>query len=225
MDRRGAGHGAERLAFGSQPGAALARGARRAGRGGFHRADAAARERARSALAALMLAGLAMGAAQGTFWTLPPMFLRPASLATGFAVINMCGNLAGLVIPTFIGWVRAAHGLLRWPGVRACRPVGARRGRGGAAARAPAQDRRNGHRPSTRLIAGRSNHCYPLARGEPNIGLLHRSPHAGLSLIRAARRIRSHAPTRPSSPPTRCSPTFARAARWRTAMRSMASGP
>ena len=62
------------------------------------------------ALSALMLAGLAMGAAQGTFWTLPPTFLRPASLATGFAVINMCGNLAGLVIPGFIGWVRERTG-------------------------------------------------------------------------------------------------------------------
>jgi ACS family tartrate transporter-like MFS transporter len=63
-----------------------------------------------SALITLMLAGLAMGAAQGTFWTLPPTFLRPASLATGFALINMSGNLAGLVIPTFIGWVHARTG-------------------------------------------------------------------------------------------------------------------
>jgi ACS family tartrate transporter-like MFS transporter len=67
------------------------------------------------ALAALMLAGLAMGAAQGTFWTLPPTFLRPASLATGFALINMSGNLAGLVIPTFIGWVRASTGSFDGP--------------------------------------------------------------------------------------------------------------
>jgi ACS family tartrate transporter-like MFS transporter len=67
------------------------------------------------ALGALMLAGLAMGAAQGTFWTLPPMFLRPASLATGFAVINMCGNLAGLVIPGFIGWVRERTGSFDGP--------------------------------------------------------------------------------------------------------------
>ncbi len=68
-----------------------------------------------SALAALMLAGLAMGAAQGTFWTLPPTFLRPASLATGFALINMSGNIAGLVIPTFIGWVRTSSGSFDGP--------------------------------------------------------------------------------------------------------------
>lgn len=58
------------------------------------------------ALAVLLLAGLAMGAAQSTFWTLPPLFLSAAGLATGFALINMCGNLAGLVIPLFIGWVK-----------------------------------------------------------------------------------------------------------------------
>jgi ACS family tartrate transporter-like MFS transporter len=63
-----------------------------------------------AALAVLLLAGLAMGAAQGTFWTLPPLFLAPAGLAAGFALINMCGNLAGLVIPSFIGWVKERSG-------------------------------------------------------------------------------------------------------------------
>lgn len=67
------------------------------------------------ALTALLLAGFAMGAAQATFWTLPPMFLRPAALATGFAFINMCGNLAGLVIPTFVGWVRDRTGSFDGP--------------------------------------------------------------------------------------------------------------
>ena len=67
------------------------------------------------ALGALMCAGFAMGAAQGTFWTLPPLLLHPASLATGFALINMSGNLAGLVIPTFIGWVRARTGSFDGP--------------------------------------------------------------------------------------------------------------
>jgi MFS transporter, ACS family, tartrate transporter len=62
------------------------------------------------ALAALLLAGFAMGAAQGTFWTIPPLLLSPAALAAGFALINMCGNLAGLVIPGFIGWVRVRTG-------------------------------------------------------------------------------------------------------------------
>jgi ACS family tartrate transporter-like MFS transporter len=68
-----------------------------------------------SALAMLLVAGLAMGAAQGTFWTLPPTFLRPTTLAAGFALINMCGNLAGLVIPAFIGWVRERTGTFDGP--------------------------------------------------------------------------------------------------------------
>lgn len=67
------------------------------------------------ALATLLLAGLAMGGAQSTFWTLPPTFLAPASLAAGFALINMCGNLAGLVIPGFIGWVRERTGSFDGP--------------------------------------------------------------------------------------------------------------
>jgi ACS family tartrate transporter-like MFS transporter len=67
------------------------------------------------ALSALLLAGLAMGAAQATFWTLPPTFLGPAALATGFAFVNMCGNLAGLVIPTFVGWVRERTGSFDGP--------------------------------------------------------------------------------------------------------------
>jgi ACS family tartrate transporter-like MFS transporter len=68
-----------------------------------------------AALGVLLMAGLAMGAAQATFWTLPPLFLAPASLAAGFALINMCGNLAGLVIPTFIGWVRERSGSFDTP--------------------------------------------------------------------------------------------------------------
>jgi ACS family tartrate transporter-like MFS transporter len=68
-----------------------------------------------AALVVLLLAGLAMGAAQGTFWTLPPLFLAPAGLAAGFALINMCGNLAGLAIPTFIGWVKERTGSFDMP--------------------------------------------------------------------------------------------------------------
>jgi len=67
------------------------------------------------ALGMLLLAGLAMGAAQSTFWTLPPTFLSPAGLAAGFALINMCGNLAGLVIPSFIGWVKERTGSFDTP--------------------------------------------------------------------------------------------------------------
>jgi ACS family tartrate transporter-like MFS transporter len=43
------------------------------------------------------------------------MFLRPAALAGGFALINMSGNLAGLVIPTLVGWVRERTGSFDGP--------------------------------------------------------------------------------------------------------------
>jgi MFS transporter, ACS family, tartrate transporter len=68
-----------------------------------------------AALGALLLAGFAMGAAQGTFWTLPSQFLEPAGRATGFALINMCGNLAGLVVPVFVGWIRERSGSFDGP--------------------------------------------------------------------------------------------------------------
>ncbi|HEU5133586.1 MAG TPA: MFS transporter [Steroidobacteraceae bacterium] len=68
-----------------------------------------------AALAVLLLAGFAMGAAQATFWTLPPLFLAPAALAAGFALINMCGNMAGIAIPTFVGWIRERTGSFDTP--------------------------------------------------------------------------------------------------------------
>ena len=67
------------------------------------------------ALFVLLLAAFAMGASQSTFWTLPPGFLQPARLAAGLAFINICGNLAGLVIPVFIGWVRQRTGSFDGP--------------------------------------------------------------------------------------------------------------
>lgn len=67
------------------------------------------------ALAMLLAAALAMGASQSTFWTLPPLFLPQSGLAPGFALINMCGNIAGLVIPLFIGWMRQRTGSFDGP--------------------------------------------------------------------------------------------------------------
>jgi ACS family tartrate transporter-like MFS transporter len=61
-------------------------------------------------LVALILAGLFMGGAQSTFWTIPPLLLGPTALASGFAIINMFGNVAGLVVPSAIGWMRARTG-------------------------------------------------------------------------------------------------------------------
>jgi MFS transporter, ACS family, tartrate transporter len=67
------------------------------------------------ALVFLILAGLCMGGGHSTFWTVPPTFLSAAAAASGIAVINMCGNLAGLVGPVFIGWIRERTGSFTLP--------------------------------------------------------------------------------------------------------------
>ncbi len=61
------------------------------------------------ALACVVLGGLMLGSAQGTFWPIPVSRLGAAS-ASGIAVINIVGNSAGLVSPLMIGWIRGATG-------------------------------------------------------------------------------------------------------------------
>jgi len=72
------------------------------------------------ALAWLILSGFFLGAAQGTFWTVPPVFLGPAALATGIGIINMIGNLAGLIVPIGIGWIRQRTGSFDMPVFAIC---------------------------------------------------------------------------------------------------------
>jgi ACS family tartrate transporter-like MFS transporter len=67
------------------------------------------------ALLWLVLAGFFMGASQGTFWTIPPTFLSPAVLAAGIGIINMCGNLAGLIVPAAVGSIRERTGSFDLP--------------------------------------------------------------------------------------------------------------
>lgn len=68
-----------------------------------------------AALSLLILAGFFLGGAQSTFWTIPPTFLTPMTLAAGMGIINMCGNMAGLVVPVAVGWVRARTGSFDLP--------------------------------------------------------------------------------------------------------------
>ncbi|MBB6093809.1 MFS family permease [Povalibacter uvarum] len=68
-----------------------------------------------AALSLLILAGFFLGGAQSTFWTIPPTFLNPMTLAAGMGIINMCGNIAGLVVPVAVGWVRARTGSFDLP--------------------------------------------------------------------------------------------------------------
>jgi MFS transporter, ACS family, tartrate transporter len=62
------------------------------------------------ALGMLILSGLFFGAAQSPFWTIPPTFLSSAASATGIALINLCGNAAGLIGPPLIGLIRERSG-------------------------------------------------------------------------------------------------------------------
>jgi D-galactonate transporter len=40
------------------------------------------------------------------FWSIPPAFLGGAAAATGIALINSVGNLAGFVSPYLVGWIK-----------------------------------------------------------------------------------------------------------------------
>jgi MFS family permease len=59
-------------------------------------------------LAALTIAGTALGAAQGAFWALPTRSFTPATFAVGAVAINIGGSAGGLVMPWLVGLVKAA---------------------------------------------------------------------------------------------------------------------
>jgi ACS family tartrate transporter-like MFS transporter len=61
-------------------------------------------------LVALLIAGTALGAAQGAFWALPTRMLTPATFAVGAVAINMAGSSGGLIVPPVVGAVRQASG-------------------------------------------------------------------------------------------------------------------
>ena len=52
--------------------------------------------------------GILTGLAQ--FWVLPPAFLGGAAAAAGIALINSVGNLAGVVSPFAVGWIKDTTG-------------------------------------------------------------------------------------------------------------------
>jgi len=67
------------------------------------------------ALVALICCGLGLGAAQSTFWTIPPLFLSRANATTGVPFINMLGNSSGVLVPYFIGAIRQHSGSFQAP--------------------------------------------------------------------------------------------------------------
>jgi nitrate/nitrite transporter NarK len=56
--------------------------------------------------ALLCAAAAGIFAAQPVFWSLPSTFLKGASAAAGFAVINSVGNLGGFVAQTVVPWIK-----------------------------------------------------------------------------------------------------------------------
>lgn len=57
-------------------------------------------------LVLLFLTGLALGSAQGAFWSLPTTLFTPATMAVGVVTINIVGSSGGAVIPYAVGYVR-----------------------------------------------------------------------------------------------------------------------
>jgi MFS family permease len=58
----------------------------------------------------LCVAGFGIFANLPVFWTLPTAFLSGAAAATGIAVINSIGNLAGFAGPFAMGWIKDQTG-------------------------------------------------------------------------------------------------------------------
>lgn len=62
------------------------------------------------ALVALSFATFGILTATPLFWSLPTAYLKGAAAATGIAIINSCGNLAGFVSPIIVGWMKDQTG-------------------------------------------------------------------------------------------------------------------
>ena len=62
------------------------------------------------AFAAISVATMAAQTAKPLFWTLPTSFLAGAGAASGVALINSLGNLAGFASPFAVGWIQQASG-------------------------------------------------------------------------------------------------------------------
>ncbi|HLZ65400.1 MAG TPA: MFS transporter [Aliidongia sp.] len=56
--------------------------------------------------ALLCVAAAGIFSAQPVFWSLPSTFLKGASAAAGFAVVNSVGNLGGFVAQTVVPWIK-----------------------------------------------------------------------------------------------------------------------
>jgi MFS transporter, ACS family, tartrate transporter len=94
--------------------------------GGLGLAAAAAFGAQGLSLALLFVAGFGIGAAQGAFWAIPGNLWSGAVLGAAITTVNLLGNLASLVGPYLIGWVRVHTGSFSAPayGLAACLVLG-----------------------------------------------------------------------------------------------------
>jgi MFS transporter, ACS family, tartrate transporter len=70
----------------------------------------AASRRPWASLLTISIAAAGVSSAAGPFWTLPAEFLAGTAAASGIALINSMGNLAGFVGPSVVGLIRAETG-------------------------------------------------------------------------------------------------------------------
>ena len=94
--------------------------------GGVGLAAAAALGAQGLSLAVLFIAGCGIGAAQGAFWAIPGNLWSGAVLGAAITTVNLLGNLASLIGPYLIGWVRVHTGSFAAPayGLAACLVLG-----------------------------------------------------------------------------------------------------
>ena len=67
------------------------------------------------ALACLIIGGLGLGGAQGAFWTIPPTFIGRMTAVGGITLINMMGNVSGVIGSPIIGAIRDKTGSFSLP--------------------------------------------------------------------------------------------------------------
>ncbi len=63
----------------------------------------------------LVVAGLGLGGAQGTFWTIPTAIMSRPAAVNGVVLINLIGNISSLVNSSIIAYVRKASGSFQLP--------------------------------------------------------------------------------------------------------------
>ena len=63
----------------------------------------------------LVVAGLGLGGAQGTFWTIPTAIMSKPAAVNGVVLINLIGNISSLVNSSIIAYVRKASGSFQLP--------------------------------------------------------------------------------------------------------------